>query len=181
MNDWWETLAATEDQVWHRLSRGVADRRAPARHPVLATVGQGAEARVVVLRGADRATGILRLHTDLASAKVSELRAEPRATLLIWEEAARLQIRLRVRVEVLTGPDVAADWARVPHPARGVYGASPAPGAPLANPHDASPGPDPARFAVLACHVHQIETLHLGKDLHRRARFADGQGVWLAP
>jgi len=54
------------------------------------------------------------VHIDLRSAKVTELLAEPRATLLIWEQKARLQIRLRVQVEVKSGQTVTADWQRVP-------------------------------------------------------------------
>lgn len=46
MNEWWTTLPTTLDQVWQRLSRGVADRRAFASHPTLATTGDaGPEAR----------------------------------------------------------------------------------------------------------------------------------------
>jgi drug/metabolite transporter (DMT)-like permease len=54
-------------QVWARLLRGVGDRHAPARHPVLATVAQGGmpQARTVVLRAADAAAGTLDIHTDL--------------------------------------------------------------------------------------------------------------------
>ena len=56
MSETGHSLAATLDRAWAMLAAGVADRTAPARHPVLATVGRGggAEARVVVLRGADR-------------------------------------------------------------------------------------------------------------------------------
>ena len=55
-----------------RLLRGVRDRRAPTRHPTLATVTPDGrpKARTVVLRAADKQAGILELHTDLHSAKV---------------------------------------------------------------------------------------------------------------
>ena len=43
--------------AWRHLTRGVADARAPARTPVLATVSSEGlpEARMVVLRAASRA------------------------------------------------------------------------------------------------------------------------------
>ena len=44
--------------------------------------------------------------------------------------------------------------------------------------------PNPEEFAVLLCHIAEIETLYLGPDLHRRAKFgADNTwaGQWLAP
>lgn len=177
------SLDGTLTQVWQRLSRGVADRRSPARHPVLATVGvQGAEARTVVLRGVNAEAGALTFHTDMASGKVAEIAAEPGGTVLIWDARAQLQTRLRVRLTVRAG--TAEEWAAVPAGAQRVYGGTPAPGADIEAPEDHDPAPDPARFAVVTAEVEVIETLHLGRDLHRRAVFrrADGfEGVWVAP
>ncbi|MEL6644219.1 MAG: pyridoxamine 5'-phosphate oxidase [Pseudomonadota bacterium] len=177
------TLDGTLTQVWQRLGRGVADRRSPARHPVLATVGRdGAEARTVVLRGVDAAAGVLTFHTDLASGKVAEIADHPGGTVLIWDAKAQLQMRLRVHLSVRAG--TAAEWAAVPEGAQRVYGGTPAPGAPVATPEDHDPAPDPARFGVVTAEVLEIETLHLGRERHRRAVFrrAEGfQGVWLAP
>jgi len=177
-------LGALFEEVWQRLRRGVADRRAAARHPVLATTGTagGAEARVVVLRAADRAAGRLQVHTDAASAKVAELAAEPRASLLVWDARARLQVRLRVRVAVRPGS--AVEWARVPEGARRAYGGHPAPGTQLAGPEGHDPAPDPARFTVLEAEIAEIEVLRLADERHLRARFrrAEGwRGAWLAP
>ena len=173
------TLDDTLNDVWQRLGRGVADRKAPARHPVLATVGKtGGEARMVVLRGADRATGCLEVHTDAASSKVTELRANPNATLLVWDQKARLQIRLRVKVSISEGDT--DTWARVPDTARGVYGGTPPPGAPINAPSDHRPNPIPARFAVLTCRIVEIETLTLDTP-HRRARNCAGSAQWIAP
>ncbi len=181
-----ETLPGTLDQVWQRMARGVADRRAPARHPVLATagLGGGAAARVVVLRAADRTGARIEVHTDTASGKIAELRADPRAALVIWEPRAQFQIRLTVTATILTGDDAAAHWARIPDGARSNYGGDPAPGTPLGDPAEHTPGATPDRFAVLDLRIEGIETLHLGRTRHRRARFgrADGfAGHWIAP
>ncbi|MEL6518892.1 MAG: pyridoxamine 5'-phosphate oxidase [Pseudomonadota bacterium] len=177
------TLNGTLTQVWQRLTRGVADRRSPARHPVLATVGAaGAEARVVVLRGVDVAAGVLTFHTDLASGKVADIARAPRGTALIWDAKAQLQMRLKVQLSVRAG--TAEEWAAVPEGAQRVYGGTPAPGAEIAAPEDHDLAPEPARFGVVRAEVEVIETLHLGRDLHRRALFrrADGfHGVWVAP
>ena len=159
--------------------RGVADRRAPARHPVLATVGSnGAEARVVVLRAADREAETLTIHTDSASGKVAELRETPGAALLVWDAEAKLQIRLRATVDILMGD--AETFARLPDAARANYGGTPAPGTPIPDPGAHDPAPDARRFTLLLAHVREIETLHLGTP-HRRARFRDGEATWLAP
>lgn len=179
MTDLFASLDSTLDQVWQRLGRGVADRRAPARHPVLATVGaDGAEARVVVLRAADREAGTLTIHTDSASGKVAQLRETSGATLLVWDEKAKLQIRLRANVDIIAGDTDA--FARLPDAAQLNYGGTPAPGTPISEPGVHDPAPDARRFTVLVAHVREIETLHLGTP-HRRARFRDGAATWLAP
>ncbi len=182
---WAADLATLQAQVWLLLVRGVGDRHAAARHPTLATLSPVGwpEARTVVLRAADPVAGHLDLHTDLRSAKVASLRANPRATLHVWDASAHLQTRIEATVTILTGADVADIWARVPDASRSGYGALHAPGLPIADPlaHDRTP--DPASFAVLRCAVQAVDVLHLGPR-HRRARFdpANGwAGQWLAP
>ena len=177
-----DTLLA---KVWERLSRGVHDARAAARHPVLATLSpQGPEARTVGLRRADRTAGEVEVHTDLGSDKVEELRLDPRAALHVWDRRVQLQIRLRMAVEVLEGPAVADRWARVPPEGRLNYGGDPAPGTPIRHwrAHEAVVVPE--RFGVLLGRVEEIDAVVLGERPHRRALFArtDGwQGGWLAP
>lgn len=182
---WAATLDELHTQVWARLARGVADRRAPARHPTLATTSPHGwpEARTVVLRATDPATATLDLHTDLRSAKVAALRATPRAALHIWDQSAHLQIRLMADVTILTGDSVAQTWVRVPETSRNAYTLTPAPGCviPSALAYDAAPAQ--SFFAVLRCTVQTMDILHLGPD-HRRAAFdrASGwAGVWLTP
>jgi pyridoxamine 5'-phosphate oxidase len=185
MSEWWLTLPTTLDQVWLRLGRGVVDRKADARHIVFATSGAGgAEARIVVLRGADRTASSLTIYTDLRSAKVADLKKEPRASLLVWEQKAHLQIRLRVQVDVKSGEEVTAQWQNVPIGARKVYGGEPAPGTPIATPQQPNSQENSNAFAVLNCHILEIETLYLGQDLHRRSKFSADTGwagQWLAP
>lgn len=174
-------LAATLATAWDTLEAGIRDRTAPARHIVLATTSEtGPEARILVLRGADRRAGTLTLHTDAATAKVAQLTRDPRATLLVWDPDARIQIRLRARVALR--PGTVAEWEAVREPA--VYGGTPAPGAPIPAPdaHDAAP--DPTRFTVLIATVQEVETLRLGAAPHERARFTRATGyagTWLAP
>lgn len=180
---WIASLSGLHDQVWQRLLRGVADRRAPARHPTLATVGLdgGAEARTVVLRAVDRSAGTLEIHTDALSGKVAELQRQPRAALHVWDSRVRLQMRLRVTVAFL---ETANRWQRIPPASRLAYGGEPAPGSPLRSPHDYRETTDPARFLVLSCKLRELDVLHLGGERHRRARFDrvdDFVGVWLAP
>lgn len=182
---WACNLAQLYAEVWLRLTRGVVDRHAPARHPTLATVSPDGmpKARTVVLRAADKTAGTLDIHTDLRSGKVLDLRANPFAALHVWDASAHLQLRLESRVTILTGRDVAATWQGVPETSQGAYGSTPAPGQQIAQALDYMKAVDPACFVVLRHEILTVDALHLGPN-HRRARFDRNTawaGAWLAP
>ena len=105
MSEWFESLDGIFAQLWTGLEQGVADRNAPARHPTIATVSVDGwpETRMVVLRSATRETGGLEVHTDITSAKVASLRAQPRAELHVWDSEKRLQTRARCTVTMTSG------------------------------------------------------------------------------
>jgi pyridoxine/pyridoxamine 5'-phosphate oxidase len=126
---WASDLSQLYAEVWTRLTRGIHDRHAPARHPTLATVTpQGRpQARTVVLRAANKTPGTLDIHTDLGSAKVEDLRVTPFAALHVWDSSAHLQLRLEAQVTILTGQDVASIWDGVPAASRLSYGITPPP------------------------------------------------------
>ena len=121
---WAASLERLLDQAWKRLGRGVADRRAPARHPTLATVDRAGlpQARTVVLRSAEREPGILRLYTDRHANKVDELRANPHAALHVWDKIAHLQMRALCSAVVHTGASLEPVWAQLSTHARRCYG-----------------------------------------------------------
>jgi pyridoxamine 5'-phosphate oxidase len=184
-HSWACDLSQLYGEVWTRLTRGVHDRHAPARHPTLATVTPEGrpQARTVVLRAADKAAGTLDIHTDLRSAKVGDLRVTPFAALHVWDTSAHLQLRLEAHVTILTGKDVATIWEGVPLVSRLSYGSTPAPGQPIAQALDYTKAADPASFVILRLRVSTVDALHLGPN-HRRAQFDrhnDWNGAWLAP
>ncbi len=170
--------------VWTRLEAGAGG--APERWVSLATVNTsgGAEVRTLMMRDADRASGTVAMHTDLHSDKIAEIRANPMASVLIWNEDTQIQIRLRVRIEIASGEEVRAAWDKVPEASRGNYGTVPSPGTPITGPEAYSRQPDIARFAILTAHIVEIDAVNLGTDPHRRAVFAatdDWAGDWRAP
>lgn len=183
MSEWFETLPSTHTRVWQTLGRGVKDRKSPARNLVLASAGVdgGAEARVVVLRAARPDQHEIEVHTDRESAKTAELERDPQCTALIWDAKANLQIRLRANARLIHADETT--WARVPDGARQVYGGTPPPGAPLTDPTEHANAPALERFTRVILHIFEVETLHLGRDTHRRAQFLapDWQGTWRAP
>ena len=173
------------DEAWQHLSRGVADRRSPARYPTFATVSPDGkpEVRTVALRGASRLASLLEVHTDTATAKVTALEHTPIAAFHIWLPRADLQIRLITSVSILTGRCIDNHWEKVPPASRVSYGTMPNPGYPIADVYAYTKLADRGRFAVLNCILKEIDLVHLGKR-HRRALFVsdDGwTGSWLAP
>lgn len=178
-------LAAFLDLGWRHLTRGVADRHAAARHPVFATVSPDGhpEARTVVLRAASRSNGTVEIHTDGGSDKITSLRANPLAHLVIWDEKSNLQIRLSTSVTIQQGEAVAARWHNVSDGSRMAYGATPRPGTPIANAHAYKKLASLDWFTVLTCRIESIELMQLA-DPHRRAVFnaLDGwKGAWWVP
>jgi hypothetical protein len=181
------------------LGRGSADRRSPLHTPVVSSVGaDGApQARVMVLRKADRATGLLRFHTDARSPKVASLHARPVA-VLGYHPGEAVQLRLTGVAEVVReGPEVDAIWAQSTEFARRCYMVEAGPGTPLPAPGSGLPAgvegrkpeadelvPARANFAIVKVQVTRLDWLHLAQSGHRRAEFAaadDWRGGWVVP
>jgi len=183
--DWHTTLPGLHARAWDILTRGPADRHSPARHIALATTAPDGtpELRTVVLRAADRTTATLDIHTDLRSAKITALRHTPTAQTLAWDPRAHLQIRATGTATILTGPEAAALWARVPEASRPAYGATPPPSTPIPEALAYTHTDGASAFAVIRLTLPTLDLLNLG-DSHRRARFDradDWRGQWLSP
>ena len=168
LHSWAHGLKTLRTEAWRRLVRGVHDRRAPARHPTLATVSPKGQPqlRTVVLRAVDTESATVRIYTDLHSSKVSDLRGTPTAALHIWDNAARLQLRLHADVCILTGAEVATLWAQLPDAGRRTYGSYPPPGQPISESLAYKKAPTQSAFAVLHLIVMEMDILHLGTE-HR--------------
>ena len=168
--------------TWRALAEATT-RRTPYTLAALATVDATGAPRVrsVILRGCDPDAGTLAFATDARSAKVAELRAEPRVALTFWDDGTGVQVRV-------TGRAVPADdderrrrrAALGPHSRLG-YGSPSVPGTPLAP--DGSPAePDDEetwldRFAWVEVHVERVDRLDISAEPHDRWVFTrDGAG-----
>lgn len=184
-------LDALLEEIWRRLERGAADRRAGFRTLQLASLGQDGHPRVrtVVLRAARRAERQLRLHTDARSPKVAELTRSPAVELCAYDARAGIQLRLRGRVEVHAGPTADAAWAASQPGSLACYRNAFAPGTELGDPALADPPPGssaspPAQhagrenFRVLLVNLEHLEWLELAASGHRRASFLWTAGRW---
>lgn len=178
-------LAAFLQEAWTHLETGVADSTSPARFPTFGTVAASGtpELRTVALRHADRRAAIVEVHTDIDTPKITALMQNAIAGLHVWLPDAKIQIRLTGRVDIRTGPQVDAEWAKVPVASRVSYGTMPIPGTPIGHVHAYEKPADRDRFAVLTCHLTQIDLVHLDAR-HRRAVFTRADnwaGTWVAP
>jgi hypothetical protein len=196
--DWYSQLDGTLKTAWSALERGVADRRSPLHHPVIATIGTDGRPRqrTMILRGLDREARHLRVHTDRRSEKFAELERDPRIAALFYDPGQKIQIRLEGRARIHHADAAAsAAWQASQRMSRACYGTSPAPGEAIAaGDAFALPQSDDAlaiaageaNFVAVLMTVERLEWLFLAFEGHRRALFSwDAAGeltsTWLAP
>ncbi len=182
------TLDAVLVQAWDLLDRGAADRRHRFHTPVLATLGlHGApEARTVVLRAADRVGRRLRVHSDRRAPKVAQMQAEDRVSVVFYDPAEKIQVRIAGRADLHVDADPAAQsaWAATSRFGRRCYLAEAGPGTPASTPISGLPaeleGREPswdateaglANFVAITIQITVLDWLHLAHSGHRRARF----------
>ena len=173
------------DFGWAQISRGIADKKWPARHPTFVTSSADGfpNARTLVMRRSDRIDNQIEFHTDTASSKMLVLEGNPRAGIHIWLPKVQLQIQMDVVVEVKVGDITVPYWRSVPTNSRIAYGTIPIPGSAIGSPLAYENAPDQKRFAVLVCHIQSIQLLLLGAK-HIRAYYkktTNWQGEWLSP
>lgn len=186
------TLDEIRADAFQRLARGATHRRSPFREPVLATVDAQKRpgVRTIVLRGFDPATRLLTMHSDVRSAKVEEVRAEPHIMLHGWDARARVQLRVWARASLRLGEAARTDWARLHPRSRATYAVAPPPGTPLDDPAEADRGCLPGseaflNFAVIEAVMDRLDWLHLARAGSRRAQFTWSGSMetasWMVP
>lgn len=193
MSNGLESLDDLGPSVWRRWSRALAQKDDPFRTIALATNGQGGggRGRMVVVRAVEPDRRLVEFHTDVRSPKISELRADPRATLLVWDPADRLQVRAEGRVALFgAGSDLArARFEVLSEGARATYGTAAPAGSALERPDAlrAACSADAAfeNFVVARVTVERIDWLRLTDEGQRRAEIVYGRlGAtqrWIAP
>lgn len=181
-----ENLDALHGQIWGELVSAAQDRAHAWRRVVLAThdAQHGPDARTIVLRECDRARQELVCYTDTRSPKVVQLRADARATLVLWSQALGWQLRLRCRLSVETdGLRVTTRWAALRlRPAAQDYLSPLAPGSVLDAPEPPPADEHPRQhFGLLVARVQAIDWLELHAQGHRRAVFDEHGARWVMP
>ena len=201
-NEFYDDLAGTLERSWRLLEAAVADPASPARTPVLISVDADglAQGRTVVLRDFNRQQRQLKVYTDVRSAKVAQLRAQPNCTLVGYQPDPMIQLRLNTRAVIHHDNELTRDaWTLMPGPNRCNYLTDLDPGSLSVEPTDGRPVITAesvptqkeneiaySRFSVIVFTVNELEWLYLPRRGHRRAQFiwdeADSlQSHWLIP
>lgn len=183
MNTRIQSLGLVHSACWLELQQAARQRDHAFRLLALASAdGEAADVRTVVLREVEADAQTLVFYTDARSAKVAQLRAQPRATMMGWSHRLGWQLRLRVTARVETdGLGVSSRWARLKStPAAFDYLSPLPPGAPVERYEVERASRD--HFAVVHAQVERLDWLELHADGHRRAVFdAHGNGQWVVP
>ena len=201
--DYYNDLDASFAEAWKLVEAGVTDRHSPAHMPTVGTVDEdGApQLRIMVLREVSRKSRTLRFHTDARSKKAAQLQHGACTSILIYDPAAKAQIRLSGHASVVSEGGVAdLAWSSSTPFARRCYMAEAAPGTTIAQPSSGLPewieGKQPeeeqladyrGNFAAVMFEADSIEWLYLANPGHRRARWHWDQaqnlwlGSWLVP
>jgi pyridoxamine 5'-phosphate oxidase len=183
-------------ESWRLLSRGVVDRKSGFHHATVASIGEHGQPRLrtVVLRGCVQADWALRFHTDMRSAKIGEIRKDPRVSLQFYDPAKKIQIRLNGQAVLHHEGDIAeAAWRETRTFSRQCYGILPGPGTLieagnnyfLPETTEEATASGRAHFCAVVFEATSFEWLYLASGGHRRASYQktrDGyQARWLAP
>ncbi len=188
-------------RIWDELKAATRSLAHPFRAGALATAGEhGVSQRTLILRDVIPSSRGLVCFTDVRSAKVAQLRVDPRASWLFYHPADKVQLVCEGSLRVHHGEELARRyWEQVPAENRFNYASASPPGTILAvSPDTASvnpPGSSPkeemeaawSRFAVLVCRITRIDWLQLGDDFHRRAVLhwrednAECEANWVVP
>lgn len=184
---YYDDLALSFEEAWSLIAAGVTNRNSPSHMPAVGTVDALGvpHMRVMILRDVSRDARSLRFHTDSRSIKAEQLHQNPATSVLIYDPAVKVQIRMSGKAHVTATSDIAdTAWSTSTPFARRCYMAEAAPGTPCAKPSSGLPdwieGKQPdeeqlvdyrSNFAALLVEIETIEWLYLANVGHRRARW----------
>ena len=149
--------------------------------------------RNVVLRKVDMANSLIRFHTDKRSNKIIDIKNNSSISLLGYDKANKLQIRLTAKAIIEESKEVLSDvWTKMYPMSRECYRVKDAPGKVVASReevHFEDEGDDKLNgfenFVIINCHISSIETLFLHSAGHVRAKYIYENGTfhgeWLVP
>tara|TARA_B100001057_G_scaffold57681_1_gene51132 strand:- start:5078 stop:5683 length:606 start_codon:yes stop_codon:yes gene_type:complete len=188
-------LKKSLDFVFSNLEKGVTERGHHFHLLVLGTIDKDnrPQNRNVVLRKVDKANSLVRFHTDIRSNKIIDIKNNSSISLLGYDKANKLQIRLTANAIIEESKEVLFDvWSKMYPMSRECYRVKEAPGKVVTSREEVlfeNEGNDKLNgfenFVIINCHISTIETLYLHSAGHVRAKYIYKKeafhGEWLVP
>lgn len=175
-------------EVNSELKRASVDSRHPFRYVVLGTINVdgGPSQRTVVFRGFTGVNDLL-IHTDSRSEKISEIKDNPKISLLFYNDKKKLQLRISGKAMIHEDDELyRKEWNETGIKSKHSYTSERAPGEALDDPEDAYEwNTTSEHFTVLRINVNEAEFLQLDGKRHLRSRrIYSEEGIkdqWLVP
>jgi pyridoxamine 5'-phosphate oxidase len=164
------------------LKKALESREHGWRTGTLANIDQDLQpqARTVVIRDVDVNHGSIFIFTDVRSPKVTQLKANPRATLVLW--CPNIQQQLRLSCSVSEVHNTSDYWRQIAHSrARIDYATKYAPGSPLNADLTMNESLAEQNFCVLQLNVETIDRLWISQQGHRRQRIGADSVIDICP
>ena len=198
--DYYDNLDKTYLKIWSLLDSGLKNRNAPFHIPVfICGFKDKSDGRIVVLRGVDKSKKKIRFHTDVRSNKVKFLKSNSSGTLLFYDKAEKVQLRISGNAKINYQNKTTEDsWKKTAHMSRQCYLGKKPPGSDSFEPtsglsldidnfnfsiEDSEVGYE--NFCVIDFFIETIEWLYLAAKGHRRAIFKLEKNLiqkkWLIP
>src|SRR5476651_665965 len=177
---------------WDSLEKGSLQPGHPFRNMVISTQGDGnIGIATVVLRAVSAHNGLLIFYTDIRSNKVFNLRNNNSISVLLYNDADKLQLILKGNTTLHNQDDITAGhWAALTNQGKKSYMANAAPSSRIDNPTDGLDNINDdtwndalitgyQNFAVIKVAVNLMEYLKLNQTGHRRASFNFIKNNWV--
>tara|TARA_Y100000589_G_C27054261_1_gene588588 strand:- start:114 stop:731 length:618 start_codon:yes stop_codon:yes gene_type:complete len=195
-------LEETKKEILSLLFQGVKKRKSNFHNTILNTVGlnQKPESRTVVLRGFSANELSIKIHSDVRSKKISEIKKNENVSLVFYDPQKKIQLRIRGFAKIKEAE--LDSWKNLNTWSRRCYLTTLAPGMVTENPSSGFPENFESNaptfdesekgfknFSVIKILIDQIEWLFLASQGHRRALYSvirkkskiDIKSKWLVP
>ena len=202
INDTFYDLNSIEIFAWKKLLNGSVKKKNGFRTMCVGTIGEQNDAslRIVINRKVNESQKTIYFYTDNRSRKFEDLQRDNRITLLFYDAKQRVQIVIKATVKIYTNDALSNDRWNTSNPqARLGYMTIKAPNTKSQTPtlgYDAKfseikpTGVESdlfqENFAVIVCHVCELEFLYLDYLGNRKANYFYKNGVlvdsfWVVP
>jgi len=184
--DYYNNLDNIYLKIWDLLNIGLKNRDAPFHIPVFISGNKDkSDGRIVVLRGVNEKNKKIWFHSDIRSNKIKNLKNNPIASLLFYDKAEKIQLRISGLTKINHQNNITkTSWEKTVHMSRQCYLGNKPPGTVISFPssgltedidnlkyskEESEIGYE--NFCVIETFIESIEWLYLAAKGHRRACF----------